>query len=128
MVKVFRQKCSNAHRYYALALPKVEMLDDFTEGGYKRIHNAHWNIERFHRATKQLCNIEKFQVRNSISIRNHIFCSLVSFVKLEIARTKKTILNWHQLRKDLFIDVVRKFVSSGGQEIDSSQLLPSVNA
>ena len=128
MVKVFRQKCSNAYRYYAIALPKIEMLDGFTDGDFKRAHNAHWNIERFHRATKQLCNIEKFQVRNSISIRNHIFCSLISFIKLETARVNNIICNWYQLKKDLFIEIVRDFIGSGIQGIENSGLLPSVNA
>ncbi|WP_230391433.1 transposase [Piscirickettsia salmonis] len=49
------------------------MLTDFTDGDFERIHKAHWNIERFHRATKQLCSIEKFQVRTTECIKNHIF-------------------------------------------------------
>jgi len=50
---------------------------------FKRVHGAHWRIERFHCAIKQVCNIERFQVRNKNPIKNHIFCALKAFVRLE---------------------------------------------
>ena len=128
MVKVFREKCKNAYRYYIVALPSIDQLDNYTQGDFDYVHSRHWNIERFHRATKQLCSIEKFQVRTSTGIQNHIFCSLIGFVKLETARVSNVIKNWYQLKKALFIDVVRDFIASGIDGIVGSKLMPSVNA
>lgn len=128
MVRVFKQKCKDSFRYYAVALPEIKMLDDFDQGDFKRVHGAHWNIERFHRATKQLCSIEKFQVRNAISVKNHIFCSIVGFIKLELARTNSAISNWYQLKKDLYIDIVRDFVCEGLEGFQRSNLTHVVNA
>lgn len=48
-------------------------------------------IERFHRAIKQVCNIERFQVRNENPIKNHIFCAIKAFVNLEFMRFDKKI-------------------------------------
>ena len=128
MVRVFKQKCKDSFRYYTVAMPAIEMLDDFTDGDFKRVHGAHWNIERFHRAAKQLCSIEKFQVRNAISVRNHIFCSIIGFIKLELARTNAIISNWYELKKDLYIDIVRDFVRKGIDGVNDSILTHVVNA
>lgn len=46
-----------------------------------RVPDAHWTIEKFHRAIKQVCNVERFQVRNENPIKNHIFCALEAFIK-----------------------------------------------
>ena len=43
-------------------------LESITYIDFKRVHDAHWCIERFHRAIKQVCNIECFQVRNKIRL------------------------------------------------------------
>ncbi len=58
------------------------------------------NIERFHRAIKQVCNIEHFQVGNENPIKNHIFCSIKAFVKLEFMRFNRTISHWYEIKKD----------------------------
>jgi hypothetical protein len=83
---------------------------------FERVHSAHWNIERFHRAVKQTCNIERFQVRNQRAIMNHIFCAINAFVRLELLRAKQFIDNWYQIKRDLFIDVIKKFISQGGTD------------
>ena len=128
MVRVFRQKCKNSFRYYAIAMPDVNMLDTFSGGDFNRIHGFHWNIERFHRAAKQLCSIEKFQVRNANSVKNHIFCSLIGFIKLEFARTSAVISNWYELKKELYVDIVKDFINKGIYGINNSALAHVVNA
>ena len=110
MVRVFRQTNKNVHRYYIMAMPKIEQLDDLNFSDYERVHSAHWNIEQFHRAVKQLCNIEKFQVRKTQAIHTHIFCSLVAFINLELLRLSKVIKNWYQLKKEKFIDIIKEFI------------------
>jgi len=99
-----------------MSVPKLEMLDGIKSIDFERVHSAHWNIERFHRAVKQTCNIERFQVRNSRSIMNHIFCSICAFVKLESLRSKQSIQNWYQIKRDLFVGVIKQFISKGGAD------------
>ena len=40
------------------------------------LHSSHWKIEQYHRVIKQVCHIEKFQVRRSKLIFESYFCSL----------------------------------------------------
>ena len=128
MVKVFRQTCKESFRYYFISMPKVESLADVNDGDFEHLHSIHWNIENFHRAAKQLCSIEKFQVRNTTSIKNHIFCSFIGFVKLECLRVDGVIRNWYRLKKELFVNVVREFIASGYDTGNDAKLLPAVNA
>ena len=74
------------------------------------IHDTHWGIEAFHRAIKQVCGICRFMVRNSYAIKTHIFCSLQAFVRLELMRSEKTIANWYEVQRKLFIKVVREYI------------------
>lgn len=129
-VKVFRTVFKNEFRHYCLYWPSPEQMVQTHEAGFKRIHDAHWGIEQFHRAIKQVCNIERFHVRDSQAIRNHLFCSLWGFVQLERQRSQGAILNWYQPRRDLFNDVLRQFIldcSVGDIDIPP-QYAESVNA
>jgi Transposase DDE domain len=113
-VKVFRQEYKKVYRYYIMSVPKLEMLDGIKTIDFRHVHSQHWNIERFHRAVKQTCNIERFQVRNRQAIMNHIFCAICAFVQLELLRAKQVISNWYQIKRDLFVDVMKRFISKGG--------------
>ena len=113
-VKVFRQEYKKVYRYYIMSVPKLEMLDGINAIDFLHVHAQHWNIERFHRAVKQTCNIERFQVRNQQAIMNHIFCAIYAFVQLELLRAKQSISNWYQIKRDLFVDVMKRFISEGG--------------
>ncbi len=94
-VKVFRTIFKDEYRYYIIHTPKNETLDNLTYQDFKIIHDNHWQIERFHRAVKQVCNIETFQVRTTKSIQNHIFWDRSAFVKLELMRFQNDIVNWY---------------------------------
>jgi hypothetical protein len=111
MVKVFRQLFKNVYRYYIMSTAKLDNLESITKIDFERVHDAHWNIERFHRAIKQVCNIERFQVRNENPIKNHIFCALKAFVKLEFMRFNESISNWYGVRKDLYLSTIRNFIA-----------------
>ena len=78
---------------------ELDNLERITQVDFERVHAAHWGIERFHRAVKQVCNIEHFQVRNENPIKNHIFCAIKAFVKLEFMRMNEKILNWYEVKK-----------------------------
>jgi hypothetical protein len=110
MVKVFRQRYKNVYRYYIMGMAQLDHLDGINQLDFERAHAAHWSIERFHRAIKQVCNIERFQVRRENPIRNHIFCALKAFVRLEFMRVDKVILHWYEVQKNLFIGTIRNFI------------------
>lgn len=90
----------------------IQQFSNFTYENFKSIHDNHWHIEQFHRAVKQVCNIERFQVRNSQAIQNHIFGSICAFVRLEFMRVNNLISNWYEVQKNLFNDVIRIFIQN----------------
>jgi len=111
MVKVFRQLYKNVYRYYIMSTAELANLESVTTIDFDRVHDAHWCIERFHRAIKQVCNIERFQVRNENPIKNHIFCALRAFVNLEFMRFNKIISHWYEVKRNLYLDTIRDFIS-----------------
>jgi hypothetical protein len=111
MVKVCRQLYKNVYRYYIMSTAELDNLENITSVDFTRVHDAHWSIERFHRAIKQVCNIERFQVRSENPIKNHIFCALKAFVRLEFMRFDKIIPHWYDVQKNLFVEVIRNFIA-----------------
>jgi hypothetical protein len=109
-VKVFRTVLKNEIRYYVMFVPNLDKLDSITWREFQKIHDQHWGIEEYHRALKQVCNIERFQVRESRAIRTHIFCAIRCFVQLECLRFKGQIINWYSLQRNLFTEVIRSFI------------------
>jgi hypothetical protein len=109
-VKVFRQEYKGMYRYYIMGVPKLDMLELLMDNNFKDAHATHWTIECFHRAIKQACNIERFHVRNKTAIKNHIFCALYAFIKLEAMRVQKLIVNWYQIKRQLFRKVIKEFI------------------
>ena len=92
-VKVFGQDFKNEARYYIMFLPELDSLKPLTRETFKQVHDHHWQIESFHRVIKQVCNIERFQVRDEQAIRNHFFCALSAFGKLQTMRIEGLIDN-----------------------------------
>nr|WP_010598308.1 transposase [Rickettsiella massiliensis] len=107
---------------YILSTAELNNLERLTKIDFEKLRRAHWRIEQFHRAIKQLCNIERFQVRNENPIKNHIFCALKAFVKLELMRFNESIFHWYELKRNLYLSTIRNFITS------STQLLYPVNA
>lgn len=112
MVKVVRQLYKNTYRYYILSTDELNNLASITPVDFERLHNTHWRIEQFHRAIKQLCHIERFQVRNENPIKNHIFCALKAFIELELLRFNRIISHWYELRGNLYLTTIRNFIVS----------------
>lgn len=77
---------------------------------FKKIHDQHWLIESLHRVIKQVCNIERFHIRNEQGIRNHFFCALSAFVKLQTMKAEGLIENLYQISRELFVPIVRQFI------------------
>ena len=69
-----------------------------------------WHIECFHRVIKQVCNIERFYVRDEQAIRNHVFCALRAFCQLQTMQLKGIINNCYEISRQLFVPVIRQFI------------------
>ena len=50
-------------------------------------------------------------MRKPPAIITHIFCALRAFCQLELMRVKKTIDNWYEVQKNLYIEVARQFIT-----------------
>jgi len=82
------------------------------------------------RATKQVCSLERFMVRDTEAIRNHIFCSIRAFVQLEFMRVENLISNWYEVQRNLFKEAIRGYILENRVQAvraNSHQCLP-VNA
>ncbi len=109
-VKVFCQNFKNEVRHYILFLPDEDHLRRLDRSDFRRVHDCHWQIESFHRVIKQVCNIERFQVRTEAAIKTHFFCALQAFCKLQTMRVEGLIENLYQVSRQLFISVIRQFI------------------
>jgi len=109
-VKVFCQSFKNEVRYYILFLPTEDKLRRLDRSDFLRVHDCHWQIESFHRVIKQVCNIERFQVRTESAIKTHFFCALQAFCKLQTMRVEGLIDNLYQVSRQLFVPVIRQFI------------------
>lgn len=109
-VKVFCPPFKNELRYYIMFLPELEKLQSLPRQQFKQVHDDHWSIECFHRVLKQVCNLERFYVRDEHPIRNHFFCVLRAFSKLQILCIKGVIQNCYQISRQLFVPVIRQFI------------------
>ena len=107
MVKVFRQIYKKSYRYYIMSTSDLDQLPQIKKLDFERVHAAHWSIERYHRALKQVCHIEHFQVRGPNQIKNHVFCALKGFVRLEFMRLDNVIGHWYEVQRDLFLSTIR---------------------
>lgn len=87
-VKVFQRTFKNeSERYYITYLPDTNATEQTSQQKFNQWHSIHWGIECYHRAIKQVCGIERFMVRTTEAIKNHIFCSIRAFTQLELMRT-----------------------------------------
>lgn len=109
-IKVFSQKFKDESRYYLVYSPGYSAKNSFNEEEFKNIHDIHWEIEPYHRVLKPVCNIEHFQVRTEPAIRNHFFSALCGYVKLSILKASGQIANGYEIQKELFLEVIAKFI------------------
>ena len=109
-VKVFCQSFKKELRYYIMFLPKLEDCQSLRQEQFEQVHTIHWQIECFHRVIKQVCNLERFYVREEHPIRNHFFCALRAFSKLPTFCIKGLIQNCYEISRQLFVPVIRQFI------------------
>jgi hypothetical protein len=117
LVKVFKRRFKNGTiRYYAIFASQQDNLEELSRQNFQQLHSLHWGIECYHRALKQLCNISKFQVRITDSIKTHIFCSIRAFTQLEILKIKQVIESWYEIQWQLYIQVAKEFITEKFQQ------------
>ena len=83
IVKVFRTSLKDQARHYAVSLPDSKTFSSFGRDRFLWLHNLHWKIEQYHRAVKQVCHIEHFQVRTAAAIQTHVFAAICGYVQLQ---------------------------------------------
>jgi hypothetical protein len=129
-VKLFRTRLKDQPRHYAVHLPDGGSLAAVDREAFLRWHDQHWHIEQYHRAIKQVCHVEDFQVRGQGSIRNHIFSAICGYVQLQRMCAMELISNGYRLQRDLFNDLVASFIRSiiPSMENLNSRFQPVVNA
>lgn len=70
------------------------------------IYQKRWSIEEFHKSIKQNASLAKSPTKIVKTQSNHIFCSMLAFVKLETLRLK-TQMNHFAIKSKLYINAVR---------------------
>ena len=136
-VKLFRTHLKDQVRHYITHLPNKNdstdnsvKYDNFGKPAFDLLHNQHWQIEQYHRTIKQVCNIESFQVRGKVAVKNHIFAAICGYVKLQQMRATDVIKNCYRLQRDLFNQVIADFITifAPGMEHMNPQFYGAVNA
>lgn len=104
-IKVFKTFSQAKGEVEYLATNKLDM----TAQDIKTVAAQRWKIEEYHRGLKQTTGIEKCQARNQRSQRNHVFCSILSFVALETQRIHKDI-SWYQAKQQIIQHAMRQYL------------------
>ena len=79
------------------------------------IYRKRWNVEPYHKSLKQNASLEKSPTQTVTTQSNHLFATLLAYIKLEWLR-KTTKLNHFALKTKLYIaalhsafDTLRQF-------------------
>jgi len=110
-VKLFRTRLKDQARHYIVCFPENDNHKElFAKPEFKSLHDQHWKIEQYHRVIKQVCNIERFQVRTKVAILNHIFVALCGFFYLQKMTFENFITNAYQWKRSLFTKAIATFI------------------
>uniref|UniRef100_UPI00351AE5C2 transposase n=1 Tax=Endozoicomonas sp. Mp262 TaxID=2919499 RepID=UPI00351AE5C2 len=97
---------------------------------FNQLHQHHWAIEEYHRALKQLCNIERFQVRGEQQVRNHIFAAIFGHTCLQAMKVSQSLRSIYSVKKDALKDATLDFIRSFSEGKDwlKPSFIRAVNA
>ena len=101
-VKVFRVASTARTEYLVtneIGQDNVEIVRD--------VNDFRWKVEQFHREGKQLTGIEGCQCRKARTVRNHIGCAMLVWVRLKqvAIETNRTV---YRVKQDLLGDYLRQ--------------------
>lgn len=108
-VKLFRVVLSTQRTDYVVTNEMAQ--DNVCPIGYvavvQDVCGFRWKIEQFHRETKQLTGLEGSQCRKARTVRNHIGCAILVWVRLKqvAVETQRTI---YHVKHDLLDDYLRQ--------------------
>lgn len=103
-VKVFKFIATDGDIEYWVTNRLDATPEDASEARVRR-----WKVEEFHRGLKQTTGIGKCQARNNRAQRNHIFCSIRSFVILEHHRLQ-TGTTWYEAKREIVREAIRTWL------------------
>lgn len=66
----------------------VSNRQDYTYEQQITIYQKRWKVEQFHKSTKQNASLAKSPTKYEVTQSNHIFCSLIAYVKVELLKIK----------------------------------------
>ena len=69
-------------------------------------------MEEYHRALKQLCHIERFQVREKQQVRNHIFTAIFGYTRLKAITVYESLRSIYSVKKDALKEASWAFIKS----------------
>ena len=118
-VQLFKTQLKEQQRFYIVQQDEDDLL---SFEGFHELHSSHWKIEQYHRVIKQVCHIEKFQVRRSKLISNHIFSALMAYVEIQKNQFERIFENVYCWQKKLFRPMIKNFIDDF--ILDKNHLLP----
>lgn len=81
--QVFTNKDGSTGELYLVSNRK-----DYTYEQQITIYQKRWKVEQFHKSTKQNAALAKSPTKYEVTQSNHIFCSVIAYVKLELLKIK----------------------------------------
>lgn len=103
-IKVFKLIAPNGRIGYFATNDQTKTQKDI-----EKVYALRWKIEEYHRGLKQAAGISRCQARKGRIQRNHIFCSILSFVALE-ARRLKTDISWYQTKREIIHNALARYL------------------
>lgn len=77
-----------------------------TDEDFTTIYKKRWSVEEYHKSLKQNVGIAKSPTRTVTTQTNHLFCSILAYVKLEKLKLK-TKLNHFELKAKIYIKALK---------------------
>lgn len=81
--QVFTNKDGSTGELYLVSNRK-----EYTYEQQIMIYQKRWKVEQFHKSTKQNAALAKSPTKYEVTQSNHIFCSVIAYVKLELLKIK----------------------------------------
>lgn len=103
--EVFKNQDGSTGERFLVSNDKSLNFEQMTSHYQKR-----WKVEELHKSLKSNLNIEKSPTQKEISQRNHIFCSLMAFIKLEKLKIKQK-MNHFALKNHLYVKMIQTAMS-----------------
>ena len=63
-----------------------------TDSNFGILYKKRWSIEKYHKSLKQNASIAKSPTRTIATQTNHLYCSILAYVKLEKLNFKRSLI------------------------------------